>query len=72
MSKDTRPFATSNLTRFRFDGSEYGLLVAALLHSLPIGSVVQSPIGVYLLVQGRDAIGLQRLHGPCPAMYHNV
>ena len=62
--------ATSNMRPLRFDATVPGLLAACLLQELPIGSVIQSPIGVYLLSKGSDRlhyhVRLVRLAGPCP------
>ena len=62
--------ASSNRIPLRFDGTESGLLAACLLQELPIGSVIQSPIGVYLLSKGSgrpcDHVRLVRLASQCP------
>ena len=62
--------ASSNRIPLRFDGTESGLLEACLLQGLPVGSVVQSPMGVFLLTGGSgrpcDHVRLLRLASPCP------
>lgn len=62
--------ALSNLTSFRFDGTELGLADAACRNHLPIGSVIRSPIGIFLFVKGHgnahEWLRLVRLLGPCP------